>query len=120
MTNITLDREIRRKKRVSKNLFGTADRPRISVFMSNRYNYAQAIDDVNRNTVGAYSSLQKAKSTGSIRSTKVIEAKKVGLELANILKKKGISKAIFDRGVYGYKGRVKALTEGLREGGLKV
>lgn len=94
--------------------------PRISVFASNRYTYAQAIDDEARKTLAAYSSLKLARSKKLEKRKKVDEAKMVGLELVKIMKKEGIIKAVFDRGRYAYKGRVKAVAEGLREGGLKI
>lgn len=94
--------------------------PRISVFASNRYTYAQAIDDEARKTLASYSSLKLARSKKLEKRKKVEAAKMVGLELVKIMKKEGITKAVFDRGRYVYKGRVKAVAEGLREGGLKI
>lgn|SRR3989338_608769 len=115
-----LGRAERRKKRISSNLLGKAACPRISVFASHRYTYAQAIDDEKDVTLAAYSSLQFSKFKEYKKDKKTLEAKKIGLGLAKIMKDKGIIKAIFDRGVYSYKGRVKALAEGLREGGIKI
>src|SRR3989338_1847065 len=108
MGKINKNRVERRKKRVSSKIFGTKERPRVSVFASNVHTYAQVIDDVDRVTLVSYSSLQLS------------QAKKVGLELAKIAGKSGIKQAVFDRGKYSYKGRVKALAEGLREGGIKI
>ena len=120
MGKINNNRENRRKKRVSSNIFGTKEKPRISVFASNRYTYAQVIDDSDKNTLISYSSLKLAQSENYNKDKKVEEAKKVGLELAKKTVKKGIKKAVFDRGKYSYKGRIKAVAEGMREGGLKI
>lgn len=120
MGKITVDRKIRRKRRVSLNIVGTKERPRISLYRSNRYIYAQAVDDISRTTIAAYSSLQLIKDNKLEKLKKVEEAKKVGLELAKILKEKKAAKGVFDRSFYSYKGRVKALAEGLRDGGLEI
>lgn len=120
MNKVTLERVKRRKRRVSFNIEGTEKRPRVSVFASNRYTYAQLIDDVKKKTLASFSSLQLKETKSYQKGKKVEEAKKVGIELAGISKKKGIKEAVFDRGIYAYKGRVKSLAEGLREGGVKV
>lgn len=120
MKKINLDRVNRRKKRISSNIFGTQENPRISVFVSNKYTYAQIIDDKKKITLVSYSSLNIARRKGYQKEKKVDEAKKTGLGLAEKAKKVGIKKAVFDRGRYSYKGRVKALTEGLREGGITI
>ncbi len=114
MGKVNLDKKLRKKRRIGSKIKGSADRPRISVFRSNRYIYAQAIDDEKRVTIVASSSQKKKKTK------KVDQAKQVGLELAKKLLEKNIKKAVFDRNVYVYKGRVKAVAEGLREGGIKV
>lgn len=111
---INLNKKIRKKRRVSTRIKGNDKRPRISVFRSNRYIYAQAIDDEKQTTLLSFSSQKLAKSN------KVGQAKEVGLQLAKILKEKKIDEVVFDRNIYIYKGRVKALAEGLREGGIKV
>ena len=121
MKNINRHRRLRRKLRVSANIFGTKERPRISVYRSNRYLYAQAIDDEKRHTLASSSSLvlrKNKKIDKKVRKTE--EAKIVGLDLAEKLKKLRIEKAVFDRGWYHYHGRVAALAEGLREGGIKI
>jgi|SRR3989344_56719 len=120
MKKISKDPKKRRKKRVSGNIFGTKEKPRISPFLSNRFTYIQIIDDVQRKTLTSYSSLKLARSNKHSKGKKVDEAKIVGLELAKQARKLGVTKAIFDRGLYAYKGRVRALAEGLREGGLKI
>jgi len=114
MNKVNLDKKIRKKRRVSLNIKGTDKRPRVTVFRSNRYIYAQAIDDEKKITLAASSSLKMEKNKKSD------QAKKVGLKLAEILKTKKIDSVVFDRNVYIYKGRVKSLAEGLREGGIKV
>lgn len=93
--------------------------PRVSVFRSNRYIYLQAIDDEKRTTVAAFSSPMIKIEAGK-KMTKTEMAKLTGEGLAKAMIKKGITKAIFDRGAYGYLGRVKALTEGIRAGGIKI
>ncbi|OGK17930.1 50S ribosomal protein L18 [Candidatus Roizmanbacteria bacterium RIFCSPLOWO2_12_FULL_40_12] len=118
MKKVQTDRVLRKKKRVRGKLFGTHEVPKISVFRSNRYVYAQAIDDGKRVTIASSSSYTKTKSNEKI--SKADQSKKVGKDLAQKLIKKGIKKAIFDRGPYKYLGRVKSLAEGLREGGLQV
>lgn len=120
MKNINVDRKLRRKRRISSNIFGTKEKPRISVFRSNRYIYVQAVDDDNKSTIVSLSSLSLSKEKDYKRSKKIEEAKQIGIGLAKELKEKKIEKGVFDRGLYAYKGRVKALAEGLREGGLKI
>jgi len=115
----TFDRKLRRKRRVRAKIKGTATRPRISVFRSNKYIYAQAIDDEKGVTLASFSSLVWRKKTGK-KLRKTEEARLVGLELGKILKEKGITEAVFDRGCYQYHGRVAAVCEGLREGGIKI
>lgn len=110
------DKYTRRKIRVRSKLFGTGERPRISVFRSNKYIYVQAIDDKKRQTLLSQSS-PKLKEQ---KSPKVEQAKLVGKALAKALTKKGVKMGLFDRGPYPYKGRVKALAEGLREGGIQI
>ncbi len=104
------------RRRIRKKLRGTADRPRLSVFRSNKDIYCQAIDDINGVTLVSASSRDKdLDSTGN----KSDIAKRVGQALAAKAQSKGISEVLFDRGGYLYHGRVKALAEGAREGGLK-
>lgn len=120
MKKITVERKLRRKRRVSNNIMGTSTRPRISVFRSNRYIYAQAIDDIKRVTLATYSTLQLTKMKDYKKVKKTAEAKAIGLALAKILKSKKIEESVFDRNIYSYLGRVKAIAEGLREGGIKI
>jgi len=121
MKNINRNRKLRRKKRVSANICGIKNRPRISVFRSNRHIYAQAIDDIERKTLVSSSSVVLLKNKKiNKKITKKEEAKLVGFDLAEKLKKINISQAVFDRGGYHYHGRVAALADGLREGGIKI
>ena len=117
MKKINFDRKLRRKRRVSSNIHGTADIPRIVVYRSNRYIYAQAIDDVARKTLAAYSSHAMK---GEAKMKKGEAAKAVGVKLATLLKEKKIVRGVFDRSQYTYLGRVKSLCDGLREGGIKI
>lgn len=119
MKNITFNRTERRKKRVSANIKGTGERPRICIHRSNQFIYAQAIDDVKRVTIASFSSLQLARKKES-KGSKSDQAKAVGIALAKLLKDKKVSAGVYDRGRYAYKGRVKLLAEGLREGELKI
>jgi large subunit ribosomal protein L18 len=106
----------RRHRRVRKRIFGTADRPRLVVFRSNRGIEAQLVDDVEGKTLAAASWLQLKKS---FKGKKTEQAAEVGRLLAQNAKKAEIEEAVFDRGGYLYHGRVKALAAGAREGGLK-
>ena len=110
---------VRRHLRVRKSVFGTSARPRLSVFRSISEIYAQVIDDIDGNTLIAASSIDKdlrAKMTGLKKSE---QAKVVGQALAERAKGKGIDAVVFDRGGFRYTGRVKALADGAREGGLE-
>ena len=120
MTNINFDRKLRRKRRISSNIKGTKERPRISIFRSNCYIYAQAIDDVERKTLFYFSNFDLKKETDYKKGKKGEDSKKIGIRLAKILIENKIKAGVFDRGSYAYNGRVKALAEGLREGGLKI
>ncbi len=106
----------RRKTRVGKKIKGTMKRPRLSVFRSNKKVYAQLIDDGARKTLVAASE-KDIKSKNKL--TKTEKARLVGELLAKKSLKKKIKEVVFDRGPYRYHGRVKALAEGARKGGLK-
>jgi large subunit ribosomal protein L18 len=105
----------RRHKRVRKHLVGTAERPRLVVFRSNRGIAAQLVDDGAGKTLAAASSLNVRNAKG----TKSDQAAAVGKLLAENAKKAGVKSVVFDRGGYLYHGRVKALAEAAREGGLE-
>lgn len=107
-------KKIRRAARTRAKIKGTEDRPRLSVFRSNRFVYAQLIDDDKGVTILAVSTLS-AKG----KEPKTEQALKMGESLAEKALAKGIKKAIMDRGSYRYHGRVKAVAEGARKGGLE-
>ena len=107
---------LRRRRRVRAKIVGTAERPRISVFRSNRGISAQLVDDVSGRTLAAVEWTES-----ELRSLPRMEqASKAGQALAQRAKEQGVERAVFDRGGYQYHGRVKALAEGVREGGLVV
>ncbi len=110
------DARRRRHFRVRKHLRGGTDRPRLAVFKSNRYIYAQVIDDDQGRTVAAASSQEQAMRD---RTLTVDTASEVGRVLAERAKEAGVSTVVFDRGGYPYHGRVKALAEAAREAGLE-
>jgi large subunit ribosomal protein L18 len=111
----TRDRRARRHKRVRRAIVGTADRPRLVVFRSNRGIAAQLVDDLAGKTLAAASFLNMRDAKG----TKTDQAAAVGKLLAENAKKAGVKSVVFDRGGYLYHGRVKALAEAAREGGLE-
>lgn len=108
----------RRKVRVRKSVFGTAERPRLSVYRSANHIYAQVINDESGTTLAAASSVSKD-LRGSLTGKKSERAKAVGAALAEVCKAKNITQVAFDRNGYRYHGRVKAVAEGAREGGLQ-
>ena len=109
-------RRLKRRRRVRAKVIGTATRPRISVFRSNRGIMAQLIDDEARHTLAAVQWTE-----ADLRDLKPMEqATQAGKTLAERAKAAGIERAVFDRGGYQYHGRVKAFAEGVREGGLAV
>ena len=112
----TRSQRIKRHTRVRGKISGTAERPRLSVFRSEKHIYAQIIDDVAGNTLVAASSVEKDfEGLGSNKEA----ARKVGKLVAERALAKGIEEVVFDRGGYIYHGRVLELAEGAREGGLK-
>ena len=117
MTVLTKNQaRLKRRRRVRAKIIGTAERPRISVFRSNRGIQAQLVDDLAGHTLAAV-----AWTESDLRSLKPMEqAGKAGELLAERAKAAGVESAVFDRGGYRYHGRVKAFAEGVREGGLTV
>ena len=103
----------RRHRKVRAKIFGTNSRPRLAVFKSNRYTYAQIIDDTKGITIAATSSLKEKKGTPAEK------AKKVGGMIAKAAKEKKINRVVFDRGGFKYTGNIKAVADAAREGGLK-
>lgn len=104
------------KRRVRGKLSGTPERPRLSVFRSNKQIYAQVIDDLNGVTLASASSITK---DGGKVVTKLEQAAKVGKMIAESAKKAGVKSVVFDRNGYLFHGRVKQLADSAREGGLK-
>src|SRR3989344_5502096 len=103
----------RRHARIRSTVAGTPTRPRLAVFRSNRYVYAQLIDDTTGTTLAASNSR-------SLKGKSAIErATEVGKTVAELAKKKGVSEAVFDRGGFRYQGAIAALADGARSGGLK-
>ncbi len=102
-------------KRIRKKISGTAERPRISIYRSNSEIYAQLINDEAGHTLLSASSRDLKEITGN----KTEKSKQVGVALAKMAAEKGITSAVFDRGGFLYHGRVKAIAEGAREGGLQ-
>ena len=106
---------LRRRRRVRAKVRGTAERPRLSVFRSNRGIQAQLIDDVQGHTVAAVNWIE-----GDLKPlARMEQAKRAGELLAERAKAAGIDECVFDRGGYRYHGKVKALADGAREGGLR-
>lgn len=109
----------RRHARIRKRVFGTAERPRLSVFRSLNHIYAQIIDDTKGHTIVSASTLDKEFKEEKGHKGNVAMAKKVGQLLASKASKSGIKSVVFDRGGYKYHGCIKALAEAAREGGLE-
>jgi large subunit ribosomal protein L18 len=112
------ERRIRIKRRIRKTITGTSDKPRMSVFRSNKQMYVQLIDDLEGRTLASASSNSKD-VTETEGINKIEQARRVGKLIAEVSLSKGISQVVFDRNGYLYHGRVKALAEAAREGGLK-
>ena len=106
---------VRRKVKLAA---GTSGRARLSVFRSSKHIYAQLIDDVKGTTMAAASSLEKTMRGGAKTGANIAAAKAVGKLIAERAKEKGIKDVVFDRGGYLYHGRIKALADAAREGGL--
>ncbi len=113
MTIKKTDKRIRLKSKIRAKIFGTAERPRLSVFRSNNYIYAQIINDETSTTLVASSDMKLNKGTKTER------ANAVGQEVAKLAQSKGIKACIFDRNGFKYTGRVKSLADSAREAGLK-
>lgn len=105
----------KRKFRIRKKISGTPDKPRLVVFRSNRHIYAQIVDDTSGTTRAASSTLNLPEQ----KSLTQVTAKEVGLAVAKKAQEKQIDSVVFDRNGYKYHGRIKALADGAREGGLK-
>jgi len=110
--------KLRIRSRIRKTVRGTAERPRIFVFKSNRYIYTQAVNDDNGNVLASACTLEKGFREVHKNFKNVQSCEKLGEILAQRLKEKKIEKVVFDRGIYPYHGRIKALAEAMRKGGL--
>ena len=110
-------RQLRRRNHVRRKVRGTAERPRLTVFRSNKHIYVQIINDWAGITLAAVGS--KSKEGGLKYGGNVAAAKEIGKRIAEAAKAKGIEQVCFDRGHYRYHGRIKALADAAREGGLK-
>ncbi|MEC7986392.1 MAG: 50S ribosomal protein L18 [Myxococcota bacterium] len=115
-TNVKSTARIRRKRHIRKKVFGSVERPRLSVFRSANHIYAQVIDDVNHKTLASASSIEKAFEGygGNIDG-----ASKVGKMIAEKAKEQGVTQIVFDRNGYLFHGRVKALADAARAAGLQ-
>jgi len=109
----------RRRRRIRMKISGTAERPRLSVFRSTEQIYAQLIDDVSGLTLVSASSIDKNLKAEMDGKTKTEQATLVGKAVAERAQAAGIEQVVFDRGGFLYHGRIKALADGAREGGLK-
>lgn len=112
MKNIKIEKRLRLHKKIRTQISGTAERPRLAVFRSNEYIYAQLINDDTATTILAANDL---KITGKTKTERAIE---VGTNIANLAKKENITKVVFDRAGFKYGGRVKALADAARAAGL--
>lgn len=117
-TNSKVQARAKRVSRIRKKITGTTERPRLRVFKSNKHIYAQIIDDTQSRTVVSMSTVDKNFTQGEEKG-KSGDAKTVGTLLAEKAKAAGVEQVVFDRGGYNYHGRVKSLSEGARDGGLK-
>lgn len=111
------ENRIKRHKRVRAVIIGTTDRPRVSVFKSKKHVFVQFIDDKSGKTILSNKVVSDKKS--KLKGTKTDKAAKIGEVLAEKAKEVGIKEVVFDRGGFKYHGRVKAVADGLRKGGIK-
>ncbi len=109
---------LKRKKRISKRIISTVERPRLSVFRSARHIYGQIVDDTTGRTIAAASSNEKSVNDQPSFESKVAKAVFTGKLLAQRALDKGVKKVVFDRNGFLYHGRIKALSDGAREAGL--
>jgi large subunit ribosomal protein L18 len=117
--NLRAQARLKRKKRIHKKIVGTNNRPRLCVFRSAKHIYAQVIDDSKGQTLAAASSMEKAVQEVPETKNKVTLAQAVGKIIGQRALQKGVKQIVFDRNGFLYHGRVKAVSEGAREAGLK-
>jgi large subunit ribosomal protein L18 len=113
----TARKRLKRKASIRKKLSGTAERPRLTVYKSNRRTYVQAVDDVAGATLASASNLEKEARASA---NKVADMESLGLRVAERLKAKKITAAVFDRNGYKYHGKVKAIADGARKAGIQL
>ena len=118
-TSQRLVARLKRKKRIRKNIFGNQERPRLSVFRSSKHIYAQIVDDTKGITLVSASTLDKEFKEDKVEGKKVDVAKAVGSLIGKRALDKGIKNVVLDRNGFLYHGRVKSLSDGAREAGLK-
>jgi len=118
-TSQRLVSRLKRKKRIRKNIFGTQDRPRMSVFRSSKHIYAQIVDDTLGTTLVSASTLDREFKENKVEGKKAEIAKSVGSLIGKRALDKGITKVVLDRNGFLYHGRIKELSNGAREAGLK-
>jgi large subunit ribosomal protein L18 len=119
MLNLRTQARLKRKKRIRKKLIGTEQRPRLCVFRSAKHIYAQVIDDSRGRTLVAASSMEKAIRENPESKNKVAAANAVGKIIGQRAMEKGVKQVVFDRNGFLYHGRLKAVSDGAREAGLK-
>ena len=119
MMNLRTQARLKRKKRIRKKLVGTGNRPRLCVFRSAKHIYAQVIDDSLGQTLVAASSLEKTVRENTESKNKLNAANTVGKIIGQRALDKGVKKIVFDRNGFLYHGRIKAVSDGAREAGLK-
>jgi large subunit ribosomal protein L18 len=112
------EHRVRRHRRVRKKVLGTAERPRLAVFRSNKHIYAQAIDDMTGRTVASASTMESAQRSGATAT--VDAATQIGKLIAERVQAAGITTVVFDRGGFKYHGRVAAVADGARAAGLQL
>lgn len=117
--NTKSDARVRRKKGIRKNIFGTPERPRMSVYRSNKHIYVQVIDDMSGVTLAAASTMVAELRGNTSEERKLDAARKVGELAAKRCLEKNIDKVVFDRNGFIYTGRIAALADGARQAGLK-
>ena len=117
--NLRTQARLKRKKRIRKKLIGTTNRPRLCVFRSAKHIYAQLVDDSAGKTLVAASSMEKDVREAPETKNKVAVANSVGKVIGQRAMEKGVKKVVFDRNGFLYHGRVKAVSDGAREAGLK-
>ena len=113
----TTRKRLKRKASIRKRIHGTPERPRLTVYKSNRYTYVQVVDDLGGKTLAAASNLEKEQRS---MGNKVAGLEKLGQLIAERLKAKNVTAVVFDRNGYRYHGKVKAIADGARKGGISV